>query len=192
MNEGEEGARGGARQVEKKAEAGKSGLRWSAWWRPQSGEAAHDMWCLLIGYRWRIAVALLVLVLIGSLLPDIDRGTSAIAFLLGGVAAVMLLAGDAVWRGRMTVGDLVLVNAYVLQVCLPLNALGFIYRETRPRAAAAERYQPAHRAGPHVGGGRQQRFRQVDAGAPAAALLRSHRRPHPSADADYRRSHVRA
>ncbi|USX29120.1 ABC transporter ATP-binding protein/permease [Oxalobacteraceae bacterium OTU3CINTB1] len=348
MNERKDGAGDGARQVETAVgrETATAGVRWSAWWRPRPGEAAYDMWCLLIGYRWRIVAALLVLVLaklatvavplllkriiealsgpvqlaalplvllagyallrfaatllnelrdllfsrvaqsmvalyaqktfahlhalgarfhtrrqIGGLLPDIDRGTSAIAFLLGvglftlvptlieigmvlavmlarysgsfaaiialtfiaygaytllftgrrsthqrrvnkldshaksrladslinyetikyfcnealearqfaaimqnwreavghnqralfilhvgqsaiiaaGVAAVMLLAGDAVWRGRMTVGDLVLVNAYVLQVCLPLNALGFIYRETRDARVNVER-----------------------------------------------------
>ncbi len=48
-----------------------------------------------------------------------------------GVAAIMLLAGQDVWRGSMRVGDLVLINAYALQVCLPLNALGFVYREAR-------------------------------------------------------------
>lgn len=41
--------------------------------------------------------------------------------------------------GRMTVGDLVLINAYVLQVCLPLNALGFVYREARDAWVNAER-----------------------------------------------------
>ena len=326
--------------------AGRTGLRWRTWWRPKPEEPAYDMWRLLVGQRWRIGAALLVLVLakvatvavplllkriiealsgpaqpaalplallagyallrfaatllnelrdllfsrvaqgtvalyaqktfahlhalgarfhtrrqIGGLLPDIDRGTSAIAFLLGvglftlvptlieiamvlavmlarysgwfataialtfvvyggytlmftarrsthqrrvnkldshaksrladslinyetikyfcnealearqfaaimrhwreavghnqralfilhvgqsaiiaaGVAAVMLLAGDAVRGGRMTVGDLVLVNAYVLQVCLPLNALGFIYREARDARVNVER-----------------------------------------------------
>lgn len=48
-----------------------------------------------------------------------------------GVAAIMVLAGSAVWQGQMRVGDLVLINAYALQVCLPLNALGFVYREAR-------------------------------------------------------------
>ena len=56
-----------------------------------------------------------------------------------GVAAIMLLAGDEVWRGGMSVGDLVLVNAYALQVCLPLNALGFVYREARDAWVNAER-----------------------------------------------------
>lgn len=48
-----------------------------------------------------------------------------------GVAAIMLFAGQAVMQHRMSVGDLVLINAYALQVCLPLNALGFVYREAR-------------------------------------------------------------
>ncbi len=46
-----------------------------------------------------------------------------------GVAAVMLLAGQQTARGAMTVGDLVLVNAYLIQICLPLNALGFVFRQ---------------------------------------------------------------
>ena len=48
-----------------------------------------------------------------------------------GVAAVMLLAGADVMGRRMTVGDMVLINAFMLQICLPLNALGFVYREAR-------------------------------------------------------------
>ena len=56
-----------------------------------------------------------------------------------GVAAIMLLAGDEVWGGGMSVGDLVLINAYALQVCLPLNALGFVYREARDAWVNAER-----------------------------------------------------
>ncbi|HXF17357.1 MAG TPA: ATP-binding cassette domain-containing protein, partial [Burkholderiales bacterium] len=48
-----------------------------------------------------------------------------------GVAAVMVLAGREVLRGTMTVGDLVLVNAYVIQICLPLNTLGFVFRQVR-------------------------------------------------------------
>lgn len=46
-----------------------------------------------------------------------------------GVAAVMMLAAHQTVQGVMTVGDLVLVNAYIIQICLPLNALGFVFRE---------------------------------------------------------------
>jgi ATP-binding cassette subfamily B protein len=56
-----------------------------------------------------------------------------------GVAAIMLLAGEAVIERHMSVGDLVLINAYALQVCLPLNALGFVYREARDAWVNAER-----------------------------------------------------
>ncbi len=72
-----------------------------------------------------------------------------------GVAAIMLLAGHAVWRGTMRVGDmrvgdLVLINAYALQVCLPLNALGFVYREARDALVNAERLIQLLRERPEV------------------------------------------
>lgn len=53
------------------------------------------------------------------------------AVIAAGVAAVMLLAGADVIGRKMTVGDMVLINAFMLQICLPLNALGFVYREAR-------------------------------------------------------------
>ena len=53
------------------------------------------------------------------------------ALIAVGVAAVMLLAGADVLGQRLTVGDLVLINAFMLQICLPLNSLGFVYREAR-------------------------------------------------------------
>ncbi|UYO92178.1 ATP-binding cassette domain-containing protein [Pollutimonas sp. M17] len=56
-----------------------------------------------------------------------------------GVAAVMILAGQEVVDGRMAVGDLVLVNAYIIQVCLPLNALGLVFRQAREAMINAER-----------------------------------------------------
>ncbi|MGE5146601.1 MAG: ABCB family ABC transporter ATP-binding protein/permease, partial [Candidatus Eiseniibacteriota bacterium] len=45
-----------------------------------------------------------------------------------GLVAIMILAGDGVAAGRMTVGDFVLCNAYLIQLYQPLNFLGFVYR----------------------------------------------------------------
>lgn len=56
-----------------------------------------------------------------------------------GVAAVMLYAGQEVIARRLGVGDLVLINAYIIQVCLPLNALGFVFREARDAQTNVER-----------------------------------------------------
>ncbi|VVE61912.1 ABC transporter ATP-binding protein [Pandoraea captiosa] len=56
-----------------------------------------------------------------------------------GIAAVMLLAGQHVMARAMTIGDLVLINAYIIQVSLPLNALGFVFRETNDAITNIER-----------------------------------------------------
>jgi ATP-binding cassette subfamily B protein len=69
-------------------------------------------------------------------LSKLHIGQSAI--IAAGVASVMLLAGQHTLAGTMTVGDLVLVNSYILQVVLPLNALGFVFREARDALVNAE------------------------------------------------------
>ena len=56
-----------------------------------------------------------------------------------GVTVMMLLAADEVVKGAMTVGDLVMVNAFLLQLFIPLNFLGFVYREIRHSLADMER-----------------------------------------------------
>jgi ATP-binding cassette subfamily B protein len=48
-----------------------------------------------------------------------------------GLTALMYLAAKGVVEETMTLGDLVMVNAYLLQMFVPLGALGFIYREIR-------------------------------------------------------------
>ena len=53
---------------------------------------------------------------------------SIIAF---GLTAVMMLAAGRVTGGTMSVGDFVLVNTYMIQLSLPLNILGFAYREIK-------------------------------------------------------------
>lgn len=64
-------------------------------------------------------------------------GQSAIIAL--GVASVMLLAVRNAVAGTMSVGDVVLVNAYVIQICLPLNSLGFVFRQARDAVVNAEK-----------------------------------------------------
>ncbi|MBO2560002.1 ABC transporter ATP-binding protein/permease [Shewanella algae] len=49
------------------------------------------------------------------------------------------LAAYEVTRGQMTVGDFVLINAFMMQLFMPLNFLGFVYREIRGALANIER-----------------------------------------------------
>jgi len=48
-----------------------------------------------------------------------------------GLVAVMVMAGYGVKAGTMTLGDFVAVNAFLIQLYMPLNMLGFAYREIR-------------------------------------------------------------
>ena len=48
-----------------------------------------------------------------------------------GMTALMIMAGFDVQDKTMTIGDFVLVNTYLIQLFLPLNFLGFVYREIK-------------------------------------------------------------
>jgi ATP-binding cassette, subfamily B, heavy metal transporter len=72
----------------------------------------------------------------GSLsLLNAGQGT----IIAAGATLLMTLAAQNVVAGRMTIGDLVLVNAYLIQLYMPLHFLGFVYREIRHALADMER-----------------------------------------------------
>ena len=48
-----------------------------------------------------------------------------------GLIIVMAMAAFGVQNGYLTVGDFVMVNAYMIQITMPLNFLGTVYREIR-------------------------------------------------------------
>ncbi|WP_413872460.1 ABCB family ABC transporter ATP-binding protein/permease [Albidovulum sp.] len=48
-----------------------------------------------------------------------------------GLIVVMVMAAKGVQSGALTVGDFVMVNAYMIQITMPLNFLGTVYREIR-------------------------------------------------------------
>ncbi|MFT6780014.1 MAG: ABC-type transport system involved in Fe-S cluster assembly fused permease/ATPase subunit, partial [Paraglaciecola sp.] len=54
------------------------------------------------------------------------------------ITAMMMLAAYKVTQGEMTLGDFVLINAFIMQIFLPLNFLGFVYREIKGSLANIE------------------------------------------------------
>ena len=62
------------------------------------------------------------------------------AFIIAiGVTLMMWRATVGVAEGRMTLGDIVLVNAFMIQLYIPLNFLGVLYREIRQSLTDIER-----------------------------------------------------
>lgn len=55
------------------------------------------------------------------------------------LTAMMWLAAQQVVNDQMTIGDLVMINAYMIQLFVPLNFLGFVYREIKNSMANIER-----------------------------------------------------
>ncbi|MBC7157861.1 MAG: ABC transporter ATP-binding protein/permease, partial [Rhodobacteraceae bacterium] len=53
------------------------------------------------------------------------------ALITAGLVVVMVMAATGVQNGTLTVGDFVMVNAYMIQITMPLNFLGTVYREIR-------------------------------------------------------------
>ncbi len=56
-----------------------------------------------------------------------------------GLSSIMLVAANGVASGALTVGNFVEVNTYLIQLTIPLNFLGTVYREIRQQLADLER-----------------------------------------------------
>ncbi len=55
------------------------------------------------------------------------------------MSSAMILAANEVLNDTMTLGDFVLINAFMMQVFMPLNFLGFVYREMKGSMANIEK-----------------------------------------------------
>ncbi|MBS0327489.1 MAG: ABC transporter ATP-binding protein/permease [Proteobacteria bacterium] len=117
--------------------------------------------------RWELAA-----VRSQTSLSALNVGQSAIIAIA--VSLIMWRATAGVVAGRLSIGDLVLVNAFMIQLYIPLNFLGVIYREIRQALAdmerlfrlTAEHAEIVDRPGapPLVTRGAEVRFEHVDFG----------------------------
>jgi ATP-binding cassette subfamily B protein len=83
----------------------------------------------------------------------------------GGMTWMMVLAANGVAAHDMSLGDFVAINAYMIQLFLPLNFLGFVYREIRRALVDMQRMFDLMRERPRVADA---------AGAPALVLGKGH------------------
>jgi ATP-binding cassette subfamily B protein len=81
-----------------------------------------------------------------------------------GVTVMMGLAAQGVANRSMTLGDLVLVNAYLIQLFIPLNFLGTVYREIRNALTDMEKLFGLLRRPPEITDAPDAAPLQVDAG----------------------------
>jgi len=70
-------------------------------------------------------------------LAFLNSGQSAIIAI--GVTLLLTLAAEGVIDGSLSLGDLVLINAFMLQLYMPLHFLGFVYREIKHSLADMEK-----------------------------------------------------
>jgi len=61
------------------------------------------------------------------------------AIIAVGITSLLILASQGVVNKSLTMGDLVMINAYLMQLFIPMNFLGFVYREVKHSLADMER-----------------------------------------------------
>src|SRR5205085_4008065 len=81
-------------------------------------------------------------------LAALNIGQGAIIAL--GLMGVMILAGYGVAGGTMSVGDFVLVNTYLIQLYMPLNFLGVVYRNIKQSLTDLEQMTVLLRVAPEI------------------------------------------
>jgi len=81
------------------------------------------------------------------------------------MTAMMWLAAYRVAAGTMTIGDFVLINAFMIQLFLPLNFLGFVYREIKGSMANIEKMLQLLQISPSVNDKPDAKLLGLDTGA---------------------------
>jgi len=72
------------------------------------------------------------------------------AIIASGLIGVMILAAKGAAAGLMTVGDFVLVNTYLLQLYMPLNFLGVVYRNIKQSLTDLEQMMSLLKVAPEI------------------------------------------
>jgi ATP-binding cassette, subfamily B, heavy metal transporter len=85
----------------------------------------------LIAYRYDYSLAEVEELTVKSLRFRSTVGVVLVTVIASGMAAMLLLATLRVGQGAMTIGELVLVNTYLLQLIRPMERLGQLYRSIK-------------------------------------------------------------
>jgi len=90
-----------------------------------------------LSFDWRINTLLSAAFCCETTLSVLNTGQQSIIAI--GLVAMLWRATAGVAEGRMTLGDLVMINAFMIQLYIPLNFLGVIYREIKQSLADLEK-----------------------------------------------------
>ena len=85
------------------------------------------------------------------------------------VSALMWRASEGIVTGKLTLGDLVMVNALLIQLYIPLNFLGVLYREIKQALVDMEKMFRLLGENREVGGSPRARRRSRSPAAPSAS-----------------------
>ncbi len=81
-----------------------------------------------------------------------------------GVGACMILSAVAVQNGTQTIGDFVMINALLIQLAIPLNFIGFMYREIKQGLADIEEMFSLLDVAPEISDKKEANILNIDKG----------------------------